>query len=817
MLQFSQLAQIVSDSTVVLDKDLPVQHLLFDSRKVIVSDSSVFFALKSSRRNGHEFIAALYAKGLRQFVVDKDFNCSGFPMANFLKVNDTILAMQQIAAYHRNQFSYPVIGITGSNGKTIVKEWLSAMLSSKFHIVKSPRSFNSQIGVPLSVWQMSQEHQLGIFEAGISQKGEMERLQKVIKPSICIFTNIGSAHDEGFASQSEKIQEKLILARNAKILIYNSDQTDLHQYVLENNMANTFSWGSNGKDLIVQYIKQIHLRTELKLSFREKDFTLEIPFSDQASIQNVMQVVATMLWLGIEPEYIAEKALSLYPLQMRLELREGVNNCQLIDDAYNNDFAGLTTALDFLDQQKQKSSKTVILSDLFEYGRNPAAMYAEIAQIIQNKGIDKVIGIGNELKSFGYFFGDKASFFGSTDEFLSNTNMDAFHNELILIKGARKFQFEKIVQWLTGKMHGTVLEINLDALSHNLNFYRSILKPQTKIMVMVKAFAYGSGSAEVGSLLQFHKVDYLGVAYADEGIQLRKDGITLPIMVMNPSASAFSKLVQYNLEPEIYSFKLFAELLDSKLVQEKRIPIHLKIDTGMHRLGFEEKDLVELNKLLSKHAKRIEVKSVFTHLAAADDEEFNPFTTQQLDSFEKICVKIEQTLGYLFIRHALNSAGIVRFPDRQMDMVRLGIGLYGVEASGIDQRVLLPVGTLKTTISQIKEVCSGESVGYSRKGKVEINKRIATIAIGYADGYSRRFGNGVGQVLINNTLCPIIGNVCMDMCMVDISGVDAQEGDTAIVFGKKPDILSSAQRIGTIPYEILTGIGERVKRVFYSE
>jgi len=817
MLLFSQLAQLVSGSTCVLEKDRPVQHLLFDSRKVIVSDSSVFFALRSSRRDGHEFVAGLYAKGIRQFVVSTDFDCSVFAHANFLQVKDTVLALQQIAAFHRNQFSYPVIGITGSNGKTIVKEWLSAMLSSNYHIVKSPRSFNSQIGVPLSVWQMSREHQLGIFEAGISRKGEMQNLQQVINPTICIITNIGSAHDEGFANKTEKIAEKLLLAKNAEVVLYNADQTDLNQYILNAKFANTFSWGVEGKDLIVRQTRQKGVRTELELSFRGKDFSLEIPFSDQASVQNVMHTVATMLWLEIEPAYIAEKVLSLHPLQMRLELREGINDCQLIDDAYNNDFAGLTTALDFLDQQKQKSKKTVILSDLFEYGREPEKLYAEISQIIHSKGIDKVLGIGTELKSFCQFFGEKATFYTSTEEFLAQTNSDDFHNELILIKGARKFQFEKIVQWLTGKLHGTVLEINLDALSHNLNFYRSILKPETKIMVMVKAFAYGSGSAEVASLLQFHKVDYLGVAYADEGIQLRKDGITLPIMVMNSSASAFSKLLQYNLEPEIYSFKLFSELLESRLVLDKRIPIHLKIDTGMHRLGFEEKDLPKLIDLLQQYEEKIEVKSVFTHLAAADEEGFNPFTTGQLDVFEKICASIEQALGYSFIRHALNSAGIVRFPNRQMDMVRLGIGLYGVEATGTDQGALLPVGTLKTTISQIKDVQAGETVGYSRKGKVDTDKRIATIAIGYADGYSRRFGNGVGEVLLNNVLCPIIGNVCMDMCMVDITGVDAREGDTVIVFGKKPDILTGAQKIGTIPYEILTGIGERVKRVFYSE
>lgn len=813
MLRFSELPSIVADSEIISKHDFPVHHLLYDSRKLIVSESSIFFALKSSRRDGHDFIPALYEKGIRQFVVHKTFNYNPFPEAGFLLVDEPVLAMQQIAAWHRRQFDYPVIGITGSNGKTIVKEWLSSVLSGEFQIVKSPRSFNSQIGVPLSVWQMNTGHSLGVFEAGISRAGEMEKLEKVIKPDIGIFTNIGPAHDEGFKDQEQKINEKLLLFKDAKVVIYNSDQVDVKNQI-EFSGLKSFSWGKDGDpDLKILNSSS----TTISATFRGADFSLDIPFKDSASYQNVMHCVATMLYLGMPLEKVEEKISRLRPLKMRLELKEGIHNSLLIDDAYNNDFAGLTTALSFLEQQKQKPKKAVILSDLFEYGSRPENLYKEIAEVIDQKDLDLFIGVGPEMVQYKDLFKVRSEFYSSTESFLSDFDFNLLSDHLILVKGARAFQFEKIVQSLTGKLHGTLLEINLDALTNNLNYYRSRLKPETKIMVMVKAFAYGSGSAEVASLLQFHKVDYLGVAYADEGVKLREQGITIPIMVMNPSINSFAKMLEYNLEPEIYSFKLLDEFLSMARRTGQPQLIHIKLDTGMHRLGFEPENLDSLLQIIIKNKEYLKVRSIFTHLAAADDESFSDFTYQQLKEFETMAGIMENQLGYTCIKHALNSAGIVSFPEKQMDMVRLGIGLYGVEATGTDQQELMPVGTFKSTISQIKEVEAGETVGYSRKGKVSAPKKIATIAVGYADGYDRRFGNGVGKVLVNDTLCPVIGNVCMDMCMLDISGVDAKEGDPVILFGSKPTIIDCAHAIGTIPYEILTNVGERVKRIFYSE
>lgn len=813
MLRFSELPSIVPESELISKHDFPVHHLLYDSRKLIVSESSIFFAFKSSRRDGHDFIPDLYEKGIRQFVVNKSFNHEPFPEAGFLLVDEPVIAMQHIAAWHRRQFDYPVIGITGSNGKTIVKEWLSSVLSGQYQIVKSPRSFNSQIGVPLSVWQMNAGHTLGIFEAGISRTGEMVKLEKVIKPDIGIFTNIGPAHAEGFEDQEQKIEEKLILFKDAKLVIYNSDQADVKRQI-ERSGLKSFSWGIEGEPDLKVLSKST---TSISATFQGVEFALDIPFKDSASFENVMHCVATMLYFGIPMEKVEEKVSRLRPLKMRLELKEGIHNSLLIDDAYNNDIAGLTTALSFLEQQKQKPKKSLILSDLFEYGTRPEDLYKEISEIIDQKELDLFIGIGPEMSQYKNLFKVKSEFYASTESFLSGFDFNLLSDHLILVKGARTFQFEKIVQSLTGKLHGTILEINLDALTNNLNYYRSKLKPETRVMVMVKAFAYGSGSAEVASLLQFHKVDYLGVAYADEGVRLREQGITIPIMVMNPSVNSFSKMLEYNLEPEIYNFKLLDEFLSMAQRIGQSQSIHVKLDTGMHRLGFESKDLHELIQKLEKNKEYLHVQSVFTHLAGADEEIFNDFTINQLNEFDRMASEIENKLAYTCIKHALNSAGIVRFPDKQMDMVRLGIGLYGVEATGLDQQELLPVGTFKTTISQIKEVSPGETVGYSRKGKVSVPKKIATIAVGYADGYDRRFGNGVGKVLINETLCPIIGNVCMDMSMVDITGVEANEGDQVILFGQKPTIIDCAQDIGTIPYEILTNVGERVKRIFYSE
>ncbi len=818
MVKAGKIAEIIGAKVLSFYTDTPIIYLLLDSRKVIVARDSVFFAIKGSRHDGHQYIRTLYEKGVRNFILEAvaAVDPAQFPEATFWQVGNAVYALQKLAGYHRSQFSVPVIGVTGSNGKTIVKEWLALLLHKNFKIVKSPKSYNSQIGVPLSVWALNSSHSLGIFEAGISQPDEMQNLAAVIQPTLGIFTTIGPAHDEGFKSVEEKITEKLKLFAASELVFYRKDYAAVHTQLLTLNYK-TFNWSTKEKaDLQVLSTAQLTEGLSVNLNYLGKSFGLIFPLSDEGSFENLMHCICVLLYFNLSTEEIQLRLNAIQPIAMRLELKEGVNGCQLIDDTYNNDFSGLSIAVNFLDQQKQRIKKTVILSDLLETGIEEEQLYKQLAEMFAHKGITRLVGIGETIsrnrRCFDFL---PTSFFESTEAFLAQLNPKEYSNELILIKGARVFAFEKIIRLLQQKIHGTVLEINLDALAHNLNFYKSQLKEGTKVMAMVKAFAYGTGSFEIANLLQFHRADYLAVAYADEGVALRENGITLPIMVMNPSKESFAKLIHYELEPEIYSFKIAVDFFDFLRETKLSATIHLKLDTGMRRLGFEEKQLEALLELLS-NTSFIRVASVFTHLAAADEAVHNDFTKEQLSSFNRMADSIEDALGYKTIRHALNSAGIVRFPEAQMGMVRLGIGLYGVEASGLKQSELMTVGTLKTIISQIKKVSKGDSVGYSRKGLAASDTTIATIAIGYADGFDRGFGNGVGTVLINGKECPMIGNICMDMCMVDITGVEASEGDEVIVFGEQLSIVNLAKKIGTIPYELLTGIGERVKRVFFT-
>lgn len=818
MLNFNQLQHITNGKVVASFQDLPVEHFLLDSRKITSPSSSVFVAIKGQRHDGHKFLNDLYNKGVRQFIVESSNLSYNLPESNILEVSSSIEALQNIAAWNRAQYTIPVIGITGSNGKTIIKEWLSQLLSKDYNIVRSPKSYNSQVGVPLSVWQMNEQHTLGIFEAGISLVKEMENLKRVIEPTIGIFTNIGTAHDEGFESKEQKIQEKLKLFKDVKTLLYCKDHVLIHEQI-QNVIPNvsTFTWSYRQQaDVLVKEVIKANGRSKIHLQYKNQGYSFNIPFFDDASIENIIHCVSTLLLLGIGGAEIDNRLQSLHTVAMRLELKEGINGCYIIDDTYNNDLAGLTIAINFLDQQKRKEDKTIILSDVLESGLEEKKLYKEIASLISGKNIQKVIGIGETISRNNKFFPPESKFYQTTEEFLNEFIQDDFYDEIILIKGARKFEFERIVSQLQQKVHGTILEVNLDALSNNLNFYKSRLKPQTKIMVMVKAFAYGSGSFEVANLLQFHRVDYLAVAYADEGVALRENGISLPIMVMNPVYQTFDKLFQYNLEPEIYSLKVLKEYISFLQTHEISSKIHIKLDTGMRRLGFEEKDMKELL-LLLKSTSLVQVASIFTHLAGADEETHNEFSKGQIQKLQKLASIIEEKLGYKILKHALNSAGITRFPEAQMDMVRLGIGLYGIECNNLFQKDLQTVGTLKTIISQIKTIKSGETVGYGRKGKADKDLTIATIAIGYADGYSRRFGNGVGKVMVNGQLCPVIGNVCMDMTMVNVTGLDVEEGQEVIVFGHELSIHQVAESIGTIPYEILTNVSERVKRVFYTE
>jgi len=817
MLTFSQLQTIIKGRPVQFVQPLPVVHLLTDSRKLSQPTGTLFFAIRGRYNDGHKYLAQLYGQGVRQFVVEQGESEAlkqAYPEANILQVADSLQALQQLAAWHRTQFSIPIIGITGSNGKTIVKEWLAQLLSPDERVVKSPRSYNSQLGVPLSVWQLEPNHSLGIFEAGVSQPGEMEKLQQVIRPTLGIFTNIGSAHDEGFISREQKVAEKLKLFEAVDLLFYCSDYSLVHKAV-EAKGIKAFTWSrKQPADLTITATTTAGHRTIVVYTYRGEKQRLAIPFTDEASVENALHCLAVLLYRGLPLSEMQDRLDRLHPVAMRLEMKEAINGCYLIDDTYNNDLGGLAIALDLLAYQPQRGTRTVILSDLLESGLPEEKLYGQVAALVQAHDVQRLIGIGPTIGKYSALFQVPAAFYASTADFLAQFSPPDFRNEVVLVKGARVFAFEKIVHAFQQKVHGTVLEVNLDALVHNLNFYRARLQPDTKLMVMVKAFAYGSGSFEVANLLQFHRVDYLTVAYADEGVQLREHGITLPIMVMNPSPDSFVKLRQFNLEPEIYSLELLQALLNT--LEGEPSKIHLKLDTGMHRLGFTEEDFDALFSLLAQHP-QVQVVSTFSHLAGADEALHNDFSQLQIANFRRMAAEVEARLNYNVIKHVLNSAGIVRFPEHQLDMVRLGIGLYGVEATGAEQEALRPVSTLKTTVSQVKHIRQGETVGYSRKGIADVNKTTATIAIGYADGYDRRFSNGVGQVLIKGRLCPLIGNVCMDMCMVDVTGLDVQAGDEVIVFGAQRPLTELARQIGTIPYELLTNVSARVKRVFFSE
>ena len=802
-----------------------IEHLLIDSRKLLFPASTIFFALPGSRRQGNAFVKDLYDKGVRNFITDDAFVFlpEDFAEANIIQVKDVLLALQQLTAHHRSRFIFPVIGITGSNGKTIVKEWLYQLLQSDFNIVRSPKSYNSQIGVPLSVWQMNTSQTLGIFEAGISIKGEMERLEKVIKPGIGIFTNIGEAHSEGFESTAAKIQEKINLFKNAGTVIYCKDEDAvdeaLKQLYHKNNVV-LFNWGhKQDATLCIKSIQVQPFNSVIKAVYKERKLSISIPFTNDAAIKNALTCWCVLLLINTDDELIQERMLQLKPVEMRLELKQGINNCSVINDSYSADITSLTIALDFLKQQQQHPKRTVILSDILQSGKTNKQLCDEVADILQQKNINRLIGIGPEMmKHSDVFIGIKeTAFFNSTAEFIQKFPAMHFYNESILLKGARLFEFEQISHLLEEKIHQTVMEINLNAITHNLNTYQRLLNPDVKLMAMVKAFSYGSGGFEIANLLQFQHVDYLAVAYADEGVELRKAGITLPIMVMNAEEVTYDVLVQHNLEPELFSFGIlltFEDYLMRNGIND--YPVHIKLDTGMHRLGFEQKDISALCSRLRSTAS-FKIQSVFSHLAASDSPLHDEFTNAQAKSFLEGCEQIQKITGYTFLRHIANTSAIHRHTNLQFDMVRLGIGLYGVDADADIQQQLKNVTTLKTTIAQIKKVKAGESIGYSRKGVATKNSEIATVRIGYADGYPRLLSNGVGSMLVKGKPAPVIGNVCMDMTMLDITGIDAQEGDEVIVFGAALPVTQVAGLAQSIPYEILTGISQRVKRVYFEE
>lgn len=815
-----------------------IDWLLTDSRSLSFPEETLFFALHTKRNNGSNYIPDLYARGVRNFVIENsastrgqelstDVNPADYPDSNFLLVPNVLKALQKLAELHRARFNVPVIGVTGSNGKTIVKEWLHQLLSPDRVIARSPRSYNSQIGVPLSVWQMSETTELAVFEAGISEVGEMRPLETIIKPTIGIITTIGGAHQENFFSLQEKCQEKLQLFKGCDVIIYNGDNEMIVNCMSKSLIsAREIAWSMVDKDkpLYINKVEKKKDHTVVHYRYLEMDNTYRIPFIDDASIENSLNCLGACVYLMLPPELITERMALLEPVAMRLEVKEGKNNCVLINDSYNSDLASLDIALDFLYRRSQdkKLKRTLILSDILETGQSTTTLYRRVAQLVHSRSVDKIIGIGSDITSAATRFDSTTGravmekyLFPNTEAFLYSDVFRNLHNEIILIKGARNFGFEQISEALELKVHETILEINLSALVDNLNHFRAGLNPKTRVICMVKASAYGAGSYEVAKTLQEHRTDYLAVAVADEGSDLRKAGVTASIMVMNPEMTAFKTMFDYKLEPEIYNFHILEALI--KAAEKEGVtnfPIHVKIDTGMHRLGFDPQDVPALIKRL-KVQNSVIPRSIFSHLVGSDSAEFDEFTRGQIALFDRVSTEFQEAFTHRILRHICNSAGAERFPEAQFDMVRLGIGLYGIDPA--TNAIIHNVSTLKTTILQIRNVPANETVGYSRKGVLTRDSRIAALPIGYADGLNRHLGNGNAYCLVNGKPAPYIGNICMDVCMIDVTDIDCKEGDQVIVFGNDLPITNLSDKLGTIPYEILTSVSSRVKRVYYQD
>ena len=803
------------------NREAEIDWILTDSRSLCFPEETLFFALKTKRNDGHKYLSDLYERGVRNFVVSElPENMDHYENTNFLQVPHPLKALQRLVEKYRLQFDVPVIGVTGSNGKTVVKEWLYQLLSPERIITRSPRSYNSQIGVPLSVWLMNDKTELGIFEAGISEMGEMEALQSIIRPTVGILTNIGGAHQENFYSTSEKCMEKLLLFKDCDVVVYDADDELISSCVAKSLFgAREIAWSKkdNERPLYIESVKKESYSTTIRYRYLGMPNAYTIPFIDDASVENSLHCLAVALYMMLPAEKIAERMAKLEPIAMRLEVKEGKNGCVLINDSYNSDLASLDIALDFMSRRSEDKGRkrTLILSDMFETGQTPKFLYRQVADLVQSRGVDKIIGVGEEIRSAAFRFEMEKYFFRTTEELLASELLASLRNEVVLIKGSRSFHFDDISDYLELKVHETILEINLNALVDNLNFYRSKLKSETKMVCMVKASAYGAGSYEIAKTLQDHRVDYLAVAVADEGSDLRKAGITSSIMIMNPELTAFKTMFDYKLEPEVYSFNLLNELI--KAAEKEGVtnfPIHIKLDTGMHRLGFAPEDIPELIARLKRQTSVIP-RSVFSHLVGSDSAQFDAFTRQQIETFDKASEELQAAFPHKILRHICNTAGIERYPGAQFDMVRLGLGLYGVNP--FTNQMIKNVSTLKTTILQIREVPQEDSVGYSRKGRLSRDSRIAALPIGYADGLNRRLGNGNAYCLVNGQKAPYVGNICMDVCMIDVTDVDCKEGDKVVIFGEglPPTILADV--LGTIPYEILTSVSNRVKRVYFQD
>ena len=809
----NEIAEIINGT---LHSGIPVEIMEYsiDSRSVVTPEHTLFFALTGNNHNGHDYIRTLYSDGMRAFVISEfreEFN--QLTGANFIVVENVLTALQQLAAHHRQHTQAEVIGITGSNGKTVVKEWLYQLLANDHAVYRSPRSYNSQVGVPLSLLGIDPKTEIAIIEAGISQKGEMQHLQQMIQPTIGIFTHLGDAHGENFASKEEKLAEKAQLFTSCQWAI---GQTGEALEYIKTRVPSTTSfllWGEDPKaDIHVKTMDIALGHREVQVTFGNKHFILDIPFPDIASYENCMNAVSILLLKQYSPNVIISRVQQLSAIAMRMEIKDGINNCTLVNDYYNSDPSSFQLALNILATQDASKERVVILSDFMDTGKSGDDLYPSIAETLRQANISLFIGIGKHLSEHRHDFAANSRFYEDTEHFLRQEERDNFNNQIILIKGARAFQLEYIAGFLQKQSHSTILEVDLDAMVHNLNHFRSLT--DAHIAVMVKAFSYGSGSREIASLLQYHRVDYLMVAFADEGIELRAAGITIPIAVMNPEREAFDNMIMFNLEPEIYALDIledFNQALNKHGI--KRFPVHIKLNTGMNRSGFDEQDIPQLLEFFGTE-RSVYIRSIFSHLAGSDETMHDEFTLGQIHLFERMTERIQTQFNYKIWRHILNSAGIERFPQYHFDMVRLGIGLHGISATHAN---LQPVSSFKTYISSIRNVPEGQSIGYGRKSYTTRSSRIAVIPVGYADGLNRHLSNRVGNVFIKGKRVPIIGNICMDTCMIDVTDTNAAIGDEVEIFGKHILVTELSEQLGTIPYEILTGISHRVKRVYYKE
>lgn len=808
------------------DAAASISFLLTDSRSLCFPEETLFFALKSDRNDGHHYIPELYRRGVRNFVVENvpDNFSTLYKHANFLKVSNTLVALQQLTTHHRKAFDIPVVGITGSNGKTMVKEWLSQLLSYDRNVTRSPKSYNSQIGVPLSVWLLNESSQIGLIEAGISKVGEMQALHDIILPTVGVLTSLGSAHQENFSSLEEKCNEKLLLFKGTQALVYQLDDKIAAKCITAAHYDGQLLAWSEHDTTAAFYVNSIEKHeTTSTINYIWQQTTqgsYTLPFIDDASISDSITCAVVALHFGVQPDVLAQRMAVLEPVAMRLEVKEGQHGCTLINDSYNSDINSLDIALDFMNRRpdQKRRERTLILSDIYQSGETEQQLYADVAALVKERGVKKFIGIGTALgRQKQAFEGlETKYFFDNIDDFIGSKVFKSLHDEVILLKGARSFGFDKLTELLVKKVHETVLEVNLNAVVDNLNWYRSFLKPETKLVCMIKADAYGAGAVEIAKTLQEHRVDYLAVAVADEGATLRRNGITGNIMIMNPEMSSFKTLFDYDLEPEVYSFRLLDALI--KAAEKEGItgyPVHIKLDTGMHRLGFNPR--TDIDQIIEKlhHQNALIPRSVFSHFVGSDSNDFDSFSARQFALFNEGSKKLQAAFSHRILRHMDNSAGIEHFPERQLDMCRLGLGLYGINPR--NNAIMNNVSTLKTTILQLRNVPAGETVGYSRRGIIEKDSVIGAIPIGYADGLNRRLGNRNCYCLVNGKRAYYIGNICMDVALIDVTGIDCEEGDSVEIFGDHLPVTVLSDAMGTIPYEVLTTVSNRVKRVYFQD